>query len=400
MLVGWTPSHEAFGCGGGFMKAFLIPLAAALVGLPACAQVFTVTPQAINPKYLEFHRTDVPLSTEPVTRRDREELVGFLSALQGFAMRPLPVAVLKLRANGALKPSGLSYEQLVQAKGMSVGAGKRVEITNVWIKKDSIRIDLDGGPFRKHRWLRHISIGTNPYYTMPVVPEDENHDPAGTRIDLLFRHGVPELTGMQVEALLRPLIDFGVKTPVEAYAETLPPFLRKAVKAHHVLVGMNREMVLAALGEPHTKMQEAIHGQMMHIWIYGEPPAPTEFVRFYGERVVRVILAPVDRPMETFAKNQMGDYWSTQPAENVHYVQLGDTRAEDVAQQDANTAPPTLLNPGEKLPAADRGVGQMKPVIFPKGMGGAGPGAAPAASGQQGTPAGSATQAAPAASPQ
>lgn len=362
------------------MKALLIPLLVTLAGLPAAAQVFTVTPQTINPKYLQFQRTDVSLPTEPATRNDREELLRFLQATQGFAMRPLPVAVITLRANGALKPSGLNYEQLVQDKGMAVGAGKRVEITNVWVKKDSIQLDLNGGPFHRHRWLRHISIGMNPYYTEPIVPDDENHDPSGTRIELTFRRGVPNLTGDQVEALLRPLIDFGVKTPVQAYAETLPPFLRKAVTTHHVLVGMNREMVLSALGEPHTKMQEEIHDRMVKIWIYGEPPDPTEFVRFYGGRVTRVIIAPVGKPMETFAKNQMGDYWSTQPTQNVNYVKLGDTSAESIAQQDANTAPPTLLNPGEKLPDADENAPQMKPVIFPKGMGRTQP-----ASGQQGT---------------
>lgn len=351
------------------MKAFLISLLAALVALPAAAQVFTVTPEAINPKYLQFKRTDVPLSTQPCTRQDRQELLRFLQSEQGFAMRPLPVAVITLRANGPLKPNGLDYMNLLDKKGVAVHPGKRVVITNVKVTGSSIELDLNGGPFHRHRWLRHISIGTNPYYMQPIAPVDENHDPTGTRINLVFPHGVPYLTGLQVEALVRPLIDFSVKTPIQAYAETLPPFLQKAIAAHQVLVGMNREMVLSALGEPHTKMQEAINHRMIKIWIYGEPPAPTEFVRFYGHRVVRVIIAPVGKPMQIFAKNQMGDYWSTQPAQNVHYVQLGDKSAASIAQQDANTAPPSLLNPGEKTPAADQSGPQMRKVILPKGMG-------------------------------
>ena len=86
----------------------------------------------------------------------------------------------------------------------------------------------------------------------PIVHDDPNQ-PTGTRIELSFAHGVPDLTGMQVEELIKPLVDFSVKTPLEAFTDTLPPFLKAAVKAHHVLVGMDRRMVLSTLGEPRTE---------------------------------------------------------------------------------------------------------------------------------------------------
>ncbi|MGH9586299.1 MAG: hypothetical protein ACRD3F_05070, partial [Acidobacteriaceae bacterium] len=256
------------------MKGFLIPLLAACLTLPAAAQVFTVQPEGVAAKYLKYTPTDVKLSNLPLTNHDRQELLRFLQAEQGFSMRPLPVATIRLPANGLLKPSGSDYVDLIQKKGIAVEAGKRVVITDIKIEKNKIDLDFNGGPEHKHKWLRHISVGMDPYNTMPVVPDNPNQ-PTGTRIELTFQHGVPDLTGQQVEALIRPLIDFSVKTPLQAYSDTLPPFLKTAVLAHHVLVGMNRRMVLSALGEPRTKMKDMENGQAIDLWIYGEPPDPT-----------------------------------------------------------------------------------------------------------------------------
>src|SRR5690348_10101421 len=367
------------------MKGFLISLLAALLALPAAAQVFTVQPEGVDAKYLQFTPTDVKLSTLPITDHDRRDILRFMQAEQGFSMRPLPVATLKLRANGKLDPSGSDYVSLVRKKGMAVEAGKRVVVTDVKVEKDKIILDFNGGPEHKHKWLRHISVGTDPYYTTPVVGDDPNQ-PTGTRIELSFAHGVPDLTGMQVEELIKPLVDFSVKTPLQAFTDTLPPFLKKAVQEHHVLVGMDSRMVLSTLGEPRSKMKDMENGQMLDIWIYGEPPDPTQFVRFDGDRVVRLEIAPVGKPMEVHASNEMGDYWSNQPAQNTRIIRLGDQSPTAVASQSAPAAAPTLRNPGEALPAdKDANTPQMKPVEFPKDMGGGAqqPASAPSQSGSQ-----------------
>jgi hypothetical protein len=363
------------------MKAFLLPLLAASLVLPAAAQVFTVTPEGVDAKYLAFKPTNVTLPTLPLTHHDREELLRFLQAEQGFTMRPLPVANLNLAANGEMKPNGSDYANLVQRKGMAAKAGERVIITDVAIDKDRIILDFDGGPVHHHKILRHISIGMDPNYTTPIMRDNPN-EAHGSRITLVFSHGVPELTGLQVEALVKPIVDFSVKTPQQAYTDTLPPFLRKAVLEHHVLVGMNHDMVLSALGQPKTKMREEENQMDVEIWIYGEPPQPTQFVRFNGNRVIRLEIGRVGRPLEVHAKNEMGDYWSTQRPDNVRIVKLGDQAPTDAAKESAPSAPPTLRNPGEALPA-DKGQNtpQMKPVEFPKDTGGT----QPTTTGQQGS---------------
>ncbi|HEX5234477.1 MAG TPA: hypothetical protein VFW25_04005 [Silvibacterium sp.] len=351
------------------MKGFLIPLLAAFLALPAAAQVFTVTPEGVDAKYLQFTPTSITLSALPLTHHDRQELLRFLQSEQGFTMRPMPVATLVLRANGEMKPGGSAYANLVRDKGIAAKAGERVVITDVAIEKDRILLDFNGGPVHKHKFLRHISIGMDPNYTSPIVRDNPNES-HGSRIALVFPHGVPELTGLQVEALVKPIVDFTVKTPIQAYTDTLPPFLRKAVTDHQVLVGMNHDMVLSALGQPKTKMREEENQVDVEIWIYGDPPQPTQFVRFNGNRVIRFEVARVGKPIEVHAKNEMGDYWSTQQPDNVRIVKLGDQAPVDAAKQAAPAAPPTLRNPGEVI-SADKGKNtpQMQPVEFPKGTG-------------------------------
>src|SRR6478735_8614810 len=119
--------------------------------------------------------------------------------------------------------------------------------------------DLNVGPHVKHCFLRHIQIGAGEN-TGPIV-QTNDQDATGARLTLEFKGGVPELTGSQVKALLAPLISFDVKTPIQAFTDTLPPQLKDAILNHHVLVGMSTDMVLFAKGQPQSKSRE-IDGQM------------------------------------------------------------------------------------------------------------------------------------------
>jgi hypothetical protein len=340
---------------------------ALLIPVAAQGQVFIVQAQHISPRYAHFQPTEVKLPAAPLNMVGREELIRFLQAEQGFAMRPLPVAVMTLRANGGMEPTGDKYINELQTKGVAAHPGQRVQVTDIKVEGNRIVLDLNNGPYHRHRFLRHISVGMDPY-------DDENPmmlDPAptGSRIVLVFPSRVPDVTGEQVEQLLKPMIDFGVRSPAEAYAETLPDFLRKAILEHRVLVGMDRQMVLYAKGEPDQKDREQQDGKPFVIWIYGEAPDPVEFVRFDGDFVVRVEIGKVGEALVVSDENQMGDYWGKQPpaeVQNVNTVELGDRAAQDTAEQNARGTAPTLSNPGEKLPNSQTQV--MKPVKFPPGM--------------------------------
>ena len=354
---------------GRFSRAVSLCPCLLLAALPAAAQVFIVQPEHIETHYTHFTPTDIKLPTEPLNVAGREQLIRFLQAEEGFAMRPLPIANLTLRANGGMEPTGEKYVDELHTKGIAAHPGDRVVVTDIRIRPDSIVLDLNNGPEHKHRFLRHIQIGMGDGMTAPVVADDGNQ-PTGSRITLLFSSRLPDLSGQQVEALLKPMIDFGVKSPAEAYAESLPDFLHKAIDEHRVLIGMDRDMVLYAKGEPIRKVREQdATGKQFEIWIYGEAPQPVEFVRFVGNFVVRDELAKVGEPIAVRTGNEMGDFWGNQPtvaAANQHTVEEGDPTAADRAEENAPRTAPTLRLPGDKTPTdASGNPTGLAPVNFP-----------------------------------
>ena len=263
--------------------AFVSPLVlAALVCVPlAGAQVFVVGEKTATADVVtEFHPTHVPLSDMALDERGRMDLIRNLEAEQGFAHRELPLGTgLELVANGNMTPRDGAYKHLLYEKGQSAGPGDRVAITGLKFKGDSIVIDLNGGPYAKNRILSHISINDNPLAV-------EGPTATGCRITLYFEGGIPEISAAEVKSLLDPLIDFKAKSSVEAYTNTLSPRVRAAVEEHEILVGMDRRMVLAALGAPISKHREhtAADGDpnspMYEEWLYGQTPQPIQFVRF------------------------------------------------------------------------------------------------------------------------
>jgi hypothetical protein len=357
--------------------------AVALLSLPAMAQVVTIdshgrpvngTAGTVDRRYAQVQPTSVELSKLPLDPRSRADLIRTLTAEQGFAMRPLPKGHrgLTLEANGKLDPAGESYLNMVTADGMSAKPGDRVIITDLKFDHNKIIMMLNGGPDAKHRFLRHISIGADPNYTNPVV-QDSGEDPTGARLTLVFKDHVPELTGAQVKALLAPLISFDVKTPIEAFTDPLPKPLKDAILQHHVLVGMNTDMVVFAVGRPDKKMHD-MEGQMpIDIWIYGNPPEPVQFVRINGNRVICLEIAKVGEEPVIYTQDVVSAMMRTDgtpavPADShTRVIAMGDVDRDPDTQ--APAPPPTLRDPGEKLPddtdkAAARGA--MRPVEFPK----------------------------------
>jgi hypothetical protein len=361
----------------------------------ARAQVFTVSPDKIESRYTEIKRTHVELSSQPLLQRTKLQLVRVLEAEQGFAMRPLPKGSkgMVLVANGVTNPNGAEYVKTLEHNGVALQAADRAVITDVKFAQDKIIFELNDGPDQKHRILRHISVGANG--VMVPLAQDNGQEPLGVRITLQFEKFVPEMTGTQVMELLEPLVDFKLKTPVQAFVDTLPPQLKDAILKHHVLVGMSPEMVKYAMGHPDSKSRERDGDMPFEEWIYGQPPADVEFVRFNGNRVIRIEECKMGEPPIIRDKDEMGDYWNTVPSNpNIREVKLGDPSATATKQESAVTAAPSLRKPGEALPA-DNGTPQMGKVQFPPGMDGsnkpAPPGSAPASGTGNSTGSGSGT---------
>jgi hypothetical protein len=328
-------------------------------GEPGFSQVFVVGEKSATAGLSsDFHPTRVELPKTPITERGRRDLIRNLEAEQGFAHRPLPLGdSLTLIANGNMNPSGDAYNAMLYKKGQAAAPGDRIAITAVQVKQDRIILDLNGGPYLKHRFLRHIELNDN-----PMVAND-GAQVSGCRVTLLFEGGLPDVSAPEVKALLDPIIDFGVKTGTQAYADTLPGFLKDAIAHHDVLVGMNSRMVLAAMGAPQQKFRELVPGtvdQHYEEWIYGQMPQTVHFVRFQGDRVTQVRIAEVGKAIVVHDQNEMGTYMDHGDPASVHEVAMGDANGE-------GKAPPTILKAGEVAPGSEQQV-QM-PVDTPKSSG-------------------------------
>ncbi len=303
-----------------------------------------------------FQSTHVKLDDRKLTPRAHRELIVAFTAEQGFARRPLPLDShgVVLHANGELKPDGLDYEVALQKHGISSKAGDRLVISDIKIASDKIVFEFNGGPDHKHKYLRHIEIGGG-MGSAPIV-RDDGQEPVGSRLTLTFDRYVPEMTPDQLRALIQPVMDFNVKTPMEAYVDTLPPKLKEAILNHQVLVGMDRKMVIYALGQPHDKTREDNNGVSFEEWIYGEAPQTTQFVRFVGNRVVRVEVAAVGQDLVVRNQDETGGYMGTG---DTHEVKMGDAKPSADGESTRHKAPSLRLPGEEQLP------GTMQPVQMP-----------------------------------
>jgi hypothetical protein len=205
---------------------------------------------------------------------------------------PIGDKSMVIAPDGMVKPGDDTLFRMAQSYGAAAKIGDKVQITNIAFHEKSIYIEINGGPKKKQKWYQHIQIsgmggavgGTDPNQAQPT----------GAAMTLEFKKHVPEMTGAELKQLLSPVLDFSVKSAAEVYVDTLPPKIRAAVKAHEVLVGMNREMVVMAKDRPPQKVREKDEqGRQYEEWIYGQPPQDVVFVRFIGDEVVQVKTAKV-----------------------------------------------------------------------------------------------------------
>jgi hypothetical protein len=93
-------------------------------------------------------------------------------------------------------------------------------------------------------------------------------------------------------------------------------------------------------------------------------------VRINGNRVIRVEIAREGQPLAIFTKDVVSPMLmaagtpelASQP--NTHTIKEGDVAIDPNTQ--AAAPPPSLRNPGEKLPTNNGSTGEMRPVQFPK----------------------------------
>jgi hypothetical protein len=222
-------------------------------------------------------------------KQTRYEIIRDFETQLVYARTAFPMGTKGLLLKqGVVTPNGEELKQALNLWGPAIKPGDPAHISYVQIKDDHIHFEINGGPVHRKKWYQHIEISGAGGQSMTPGPSDPQANPHGSYVNVYFDKYVPEMTPQQLRELLFPVLDFNARNKEQAYLDTVPPKVKEAIQAHHVLVGMNQEMVLHARGKPPKKVREHDGETEYEDWIYGEPPADVDFVRMVGDEVVRV----------------------------------------------------------------------------------------------------------------
>ncbi|MGH9710843.1 MAG: hypothetical protein ACRD37_09890 [Candidatus Acidiferrales bacterium] len=174
-------------------------------------------------------------------------------------------------------------------RGAAANPGDHVQISSIEFRSNEIVIGINGGTKKHFNWREHVQVGIGPMGS-PTTPAPSGPAQMGAILILDYGHAVPDLSPDQLKHDLSPFLDFaGERSSAVNWVETLPPQIQQAIKDHTAIVGMNHDMVLAAMGRPDKKIREFDEdGKLTEDWIYGYPPSKTVLVTFSGEKVIHV----------------------------------------------------------------------------------------------------------------
>jgi hypothetical protein len=306
-----------------------------------------------------------------MSKETRYQIIRDFETQIVYARTSFPMGSKGLRLkDGLTTPGGQELQQLLIIWGPSIRPGDPAHISYVRIKDDHIHFDLNGGPIHRKKWYQHIEVSGNNGTPVPLSNDNSVQNPHGSYLDIYFDKYVPEMSAAQLRDLLYPVLDFNAKSKEEAYLDTVPPKVKEAIQAHHVLVGMNSEMVIHAVGKAPRKVREKDGDSEYEEWIYGQPPQDVDFVRIMGDEVVRVETMKVG-----------GEKILRTEKEVILDKKDKDTEAKKDKEQEVRPPnAPSLRRPGEDsedVPKPDGGISPLPPVSppdVPQSPGSPGPG--------------------------
>jgi hypothetical protein len=228
----------------------------------------------------------VPLQPESILF-----LVRYVDGEFVRVVNPLPAGKKGFHLKAGEPVNQKQLRMALGSYGAAVNPGDSAQITKLEFKDREIIVDINGGGRGKTR-LRdriHLEIGGIPTLRAadPVPAVNTN---TGATLFLDFDRPLPDMTPDQLKEYLSGMLDFSKQhSAAVQWIDTLPPDIQKAIQEKRAAVGMDREMVMAAIGRPDQKVRERTPaGAETEDWIYGHPPAKTIFVKFEGEKVISV----------------------------------------------------------------------------------------------------------------
>jgi len=227
---------------------------------------------------------------KPLQPESRLLLVRYVSGEFAKAVQALPGGKkgFKIPAGKPLNPQHLS--DMLRLYGTAVPAGDRVQITSLEFRSQQIVFRINGGGKKPFRLREHLQVSAGMGEVAVMPPPSQASAPAGSTLILDYGRPIPDMSPDDLKRDLSVILDFSKQHSAALdWIQTLPSEFRQAIQDRRAVVGMDREMVLAALGRPDRKVRTRDpEGQETEDWIYGAPPEKTTFVTFLGENVVRV----------------------------------------------------------------------------------------------------------------
>jgi hypothetical protein len=236
--------------------------------------------------------SDQPAKSQPgpMQPMSRLSLVRYVDGELVQVVRPIPAGKKGLHLKAGVPLDEKALRMAVASAGSAINPGDHAQVTDLEFKDKEIIIDINGGGKGKTR-LRdriHLEVGGIPTATTSQdTPVNTN---AGATIYLDFDKPLPDMTAEELEHYLSDVLDFSKRhSAAVQWVESLPPDIQKAIEEKQPIVGMDHDMVLAAMGRPDRKVREkGPDGNEIEDWIYGKPPAKTIFVSFEGDKVTQV----------------------------------------------------------------------------------------------------------------
>lgn len=227
---------------------------------------------------------------DPARKLTDEEKIELLRGLTAEyatvkAFLPRSKKALKYNSDGTYDKS--EWREAGTEYGPVARVGDLVQVTKVDIDSDRIVLQINGGLNTRGKWFERIEGGVGGGGRSVPMTKDVTRT-AGTTIAVLYPGNVPLTKPNDVKKLLTPVLDFEKRTVTESYFDTLPPEIQEAIKAKRAEVGMNRDQVKLALGQPRDRIRESKDGLESEDWIYGLPPGKITFVTFANGKVTKV----------------------------------------------------------------------------------------------------------------
>lgn len=226
----------------------------------------------------------------PLKPESRLSLVRYVDGELVQIVRPIPAGKKGFHMKAGVPVNENALRSAVVSAGAAINPGDRAQITSLDFKDKEIVIDINGGGKGKTRMRDRIHLEVGGVPTMTTTPDNPVNTNPGATIYLDFDKPLPDMSAEDLEAFLADVLDFSKRhSAAVQWVETLPPEMQQAIQDKKPIVGMDRDMVIAAMGRPDKKVREkSADGAEIEDWIYGKPPAKTVFVSFEGDKVTQV----------------------------------------------------------------------------------------------------------------